>query len=1298
MTKRAIMSLCGALGVVAGSAYADTIDLPIAADTFINSAAPNANAGATAWIDAGTDGGNLGSPGVRRALLKFDLSGIPPGSTITSAVLRLVVIKVPGFGQSEDSSFSLYRMNVDWVEGTKSGANGALASAGESTWNARLHGSANWTTVGAASDASAVASATVAIGSTEGVAYSWGGEGVLNDVQFWLDNPSKNSGWLLRSLSEATARTVRGFGSREAVSNRGSLTVGYTPAGGGSNQPPLVFISTPTNGATFTTPLSLDIVAEVADPDGTVTNVQFLSGSEVLGQASVAPYSINAVLYPGSYQLTAVATDNQGASTTSSNVAITVSSVAITNPIAARIPKGNITVELRTAADGMASPIGMAVPKDDSGRMFVYDQNGLVHVVTAAGRLATPLLDLRSRLVLLGAYDERGLLGLAIHPGFNTNQLLYTYTSEPVDGAADFQTGLATNNHQSVITEWKVSAANSNVVDVASRREVMRLDEPQSNHNGGAMHFGPDGFLYVTLGDGGQANDVAPGHVPGGNAQSIDQIYGKVIRIDVNGRDSANGKYGIPTGNPFVGTNGLDEIFAYGLRNPFSFSFDRQTGVLYLADVGQNRVEEINIITNGGNYGWNLREARFWFDPAAGAVVTAPVRPAPANLIDPIAQYDHDDGLAVIGGYVYRGTAIPELVGRYVFGDWGAFNAPSGRLFYLDETNGVNELQIGLDDRQLRQWIKGFGEGPDGELYVFTTRWLGPSGNTGRMLKLVPAGEPLAMEAPQSAGGTNLVLSWSGGDGPFAVQKKNRVADRFWQDDVYSQQRAATVSATSQSGFFRVHEAGHLPPIPFTVSLTSASERPPNNSTASGQGILVLDGNTLTFNISYGGLTGPAVNGHIHGPVDTTTNAPVVLDLAPFNGGSWGASGTLSGVVVLTDLQKSYLLDGRTYVNLHTASFPGGEIRGQIAPVNFQVALDAASAGPAVKSAGLGLGNLMLVGNQLTMNVTYDGLTGVPTMAHIHGPATPGQNAGILVDLAPFNGGSFGTAGMFSGTAVLTPTQLAALIDGLTYINIHTPGYGAGEIRGQIVAQATAVPFTALLSGLAERPTPLTNSATGTGSFSLEGHLLTFNIQYSGLSAAASGAHIHGPANTTASSGVLIDLAPFNGGAFGTSGTISGTVLLNTAQRNAVLSGLTYVNFHTANNPSGELRGQIALVAMTAALSGNNERTTPVSTPGAGSGTFALIRNQLAVAVTYQGLLSSATASHIHGPAGFTANGSVLVDLAPFNGGGFDASGQLSGIAELPYAALLNVIDGQTYVNFHTTNNPSGEIRGHLVR
>lgn len=1261
------------------------------------SSAATANAGSATWVDAGTDGGGLGSPGIRRALIRFDLGAIPAGATITSAVLRLKMTKVPGFGQGADSSMALHRVNAAWTEGNKTGANGAAASAGEATWNSRMHNTATWTAPGGLSDVQVQASATTPVGSTAGVTYNWGGAGVLADVQLWLANPAQNFGWMLKSTSEGTARTVRGFGSREAGPDAGMLEIGYTEASPGSNLPPVVFITSPTNGASLVTPLVLTLAAEANDPDGSVTNVQFLRGTDVVAQATSAPYSVNLVTYPGSYEFTAIATDNRGASTTSSNISITVSSVAITNPIAARIPKGNLTIELRTVADGMASPIGMAVPNDGSGRMFVYDQNGLIHIVSGGGRWPTPLLDIRNRLVLLGAYDERGLLGMALHPGFSTNQLLYTYTSEPEAGTSDFLSGLATNNHHSVISEWKISAANSNAVDMASRREILRIDQPQSNHNGGAMHFGPDGLLYITLGDGGQANDVAPGHVPGGNAQSLDRIWGKVIRIDVNGTNAANGKYGIPVANAFVGTNGLDEIYAYGLRNPFSFSFDRQTGLLYLADVGQNRVEEINVITNGGNYGWNLREATYWFDPAAGAVVTAPVRPAPDNLIDPIAQYDHDDGLAVIGGYVYRGTAIPAMAGRYLFGDWGAFNAPSGRLYYLDETNGVNEVRLGLDDRQLGQWIKGFGQDLDGELYVLTTRWLGPSGNTGKLLKVVPTGPEITMSGIQVAG-TNVFLDWDGGDGPFAIQKKTDLSEMLWKNEIVVSRPTAGVPARSRSGFFRVHEAGHVPMIPFTAYLTAAGERPTNNSPGTGFGVFVLEGNSLSFNIRYSGLTGEARNGHIHGPVDTTTNAPVLIDLAPYNGGAWGSNGTLSGVVTLNDLQKSHLLAGRTYVNLHTLLFPGGEIRGQIAPVNFQVELNAANSGPSVTSTGWGLGNLTLVGNELTMNVTYRGLTGEARQAHIHGPANPDQSAGVLVDLAPVNGGGFGASGIFSGTVTLTPQQLSWVIDGRTYINIHTPLYGGGEIRGQIVPQSSAVPLTAVVSGLAERPTPLTNNASGSASFSLEGHWLSFNVEYSGLSGAGIGAHIHGPTNTTGSAPVMVNLEPFAGGPLGTNGTLSGKVLLTTTQRNAVLNGLTYVNIHTPSNPGGELRGAIAPVAMTATLSGNNERPAPTVTPGNGSGTFALVRNRLAAAVTYSQLLSSATASHIHGPAGFTGSAGVIQDLASLNAPGYGSAGSLNGIVQLSIPTMLNVIDGQTYVNFHTTNYTAGEIRGQIMR
>ncbi len=255
-----------------------------------------------------------------------------------------------------------------------------------------------------------------------------------------------------------------------------------------------------------------------------------------------------------------------------------------------------------------------------------------------------------------GNYDERGLLGLATHPNFTENPLLYTYTSEPSSGPADFPTVLTegtTNNHQSVVAEWRLEPSTGSQVDPATRREVLRIDQPQSNHNGGTMRFGPDGLLYISLGDGGAADDQGNGHSAGGNAQDTSNILGSIIRIDVDGRTSVNGRYAVPADNPFVNVAGVDEIYAYGLWNPFSFSFDRSTGQLCLADVGQNKIEEVDLIEKGRNYGWNLKEGAFYFDPngaGSGYVTTVPVGPVPSDLVDPIAQYDHDDGTAVIGG------------------------------------------------------------------------------------------------------------------------------------------------------------------------------------------------------------------------------------------------------------------------------------------------------------------------------------------------------------------------------------------------------------------------------------------------------------------------------------------------------------------------------------------------------------------------------------------------------------------------------------------------------------------------
>ena len=788
-------------------------NLTVIEDTFINSGSPGNNAGATGWFDAGRDG--VG--GVRRGLLRFDLSSIPAGSTVTSATLQLTVVKVPANGPV-NSTFDLFRLLASWNEGTKAGSGGAPATAGETTWNARILGTANWTAPGAKSNAAAAASASMAVGSTDNAKYSWTGLGLVADVQLYVNDPTQNFGWLLTSRAEASARSVRGFASRQG--GAGTLVVVYTPA---PNVPPSVSITSPADGATLVSPASVTVRAAASDKDGTVTKVEFFDGTSSLGSILTPPYTTTVTLYPGTHPLTAVATDNAGDATTSAAVTVTVNTTPIADPIPAHIVKDGTTIELQTIVDGLAAPLGLAAPDDGSKRMFVYDQVGLAWVVTDAGKLPTPLLDVRSRLVTQGNYDERGLLGLATHPDFAHHPLVYTYTSEPISGVADFVNVMpagVVNNHQSVIAEWRIDPANPNQIDPASRREILRIDKPQSNHNGGTLRFGPDGFLYFSLGDGGRANDVADGHVPGGNAQNLQRIYGKVLRIDVNGNNSANGKYGIPIDNPFVGQNAVQEIYAYGLRNPFTYTFDSLTGDLYVGDAGQNNIEEVDLIIKGGNYGWNVKEGTFWFDSVTaniGKVVTGPVRLVPPDLIDPIAEYDHGEGSVVIGGFVYHGKLVPALDGLYVFGDWGSFAKPSARLFYLDPNDVIQELQIGLADRPAGFWLRGFGEDSDGELYVFGSTVLGPKGDTGVMLKIVPSlpityrQHNLISDIPGVAEHTdpNLVNPWGIAYGP---------ATPFWIADNH----AGVISVYDGNGF-ETH-------TPMTIPL-AAGGKPPASPT-----------------------------------------------------------------------------------------------------------------------------------------------------------------------------------------------------------------------------------------------------------------------------------------------------------------------------------------------------------------------------------------------------------------------------------------------------------------------------------
>jgi hypothetical protein len=452
------------------------------------------------------------------------------------------------------------------------------------------------------------------------------------------------------------------------------------------------------------------------------------------------------------------------------------------DPIPQPIPVSPIQVQLTPLATGLVAPIWLTVSGDGGHTKYVIDQRGLILVLTRNGIRPTPFLDITGVISQLtpafrGApqglnpgYDERGLLGLAFHPGFSDGdspgfRKVYTLHNVPVTKKADFPEPPFPNanvvpNCQEVIAEWKVVGGNGNgggdgngngrnahdeggggggnagVIDPTSYREVLRFDRPEFNHNGGTIAFGPDGLLYAAFGDGGAANDAGAGHNPiTGNAQDLTTILGKMIRIDptdprsTRDRDgilSANGQYRIPQGNPFVGTAGaVKEIYAYGFRNPFRFSFDHG-GRLVLADVGQNNIEEVDIVTRGGNFGWHLKEGTFLFDPATGNVFVGP-DPKP-GLIDPVVEYDHTEAdpdflprLAIIGGYVYHGSRVPELRGKYICADL------NGVLLVADlEAKVLQQLipKVGM-------FVKGIGQDAEGELYVLGSTIEGPSGTNG---------------------------------------------------------------------------------------------------------------------------------------------------------------------------------------------------------------------------------------------------------------------------------------------------------------------------------------------------------------------------------------------------------------------------------------------------------------------------------------------------------------------------------------------------------------------------------------
>ncbi len=413
------------------------------------------------------------------------------------------------------------------------------------------------------------------------------------------------------------------------------------------------------------------------------------------------------------------------------------------------------TVGLEVVADKLVSPVALVESPDESGRYFIVDQVGVIRIYTPKkGLLEEPFLDLKDKIVSLkDAHEERGLLGLAFHPDYSGNGKFFVYYSAPLsdDGPENW-------DHTSHISEFRVSRENPNIAEKTSEKIIMKVDQPQDNHNAGNIAFGPDKFLYISLGDGGGANDIDMGHVPdwydkngGGNGQDVEQnLLGSILRIDV---DSETSPYGIPGDNPFVDKTGMDEIFAYGLRNPYRFSFDLGgNNDLIAGDAGQVLWEEINVITKGGNYGWNVKEGTHCFNAYNNDKTRedCPEEDKMGNpLIDPVIEFkqggtdDGGKGLVVIGGYVYRGNVLKDFDGKYIFGTWTQHHGKTaGAIFMADmKETGMWHFQelkiVQTNSNSVGHYLLSFGQNNEGEMFILTTDEEGPVGNTGKVFKMV---------------------------------------------------------------------------------------------------------------------------------------------------------------------------------------------------------------------------------------------------------------------------------------------------------------------------------------------------------------------------------------------------------------------------------------------------------------------------------------------------------------------------------------------------------------------------------
>ncbi len=415
-----------------------------------------------------------------------------------------------------------------------------------------------------------------------------------------------------------------------------------------------------------------------------------------------------------------------------------------------------VTPGLKLIAENMSSPLSVVEAPDGSKRLFIVDQIGKIWIVGADGnRLHDPFIDVSSKMIALNPNgDERGLLGFDFHPNYKNNGRFFVYYNAPPRPGGPIPT--ASWNNTDRISEFKVSGSNPNMADLSSEKIILEEDDPQGNHNGGTIAFGPDGYLYISIGDGGGANDNGVGHVPdwytvntGGNGQDVEaNLLGNILRIDIN----SGSPYGIPADNPFVGKPGKDEVYAFGFRNVYRFSFDMGGyKQLFAGDVGQLLYEEVDIVTKGGNYGWNVKEGTHCFNTDASTTErpSCPSFDPDGNpLINPILEFANVNNpvggiaSAVVGGNIYRGKAMPNFVGTYIFGIYSQRGGtPNARVFIgrpvKPDVWTYQDLVLKDYPNNLGQLLKGMGQDLEGEIYFTTSGVPSPLGTTGKVWKLV---------------------------------------------------------------------------------------------------------------------------------------------------------------------------------------------------------------------------------------------------------------------------------------------------------------------------------------------------------------------------------------------------------------------------------------------------------------------------------------------------------------------------------------------------------------------------------